>query len=112
MAARPVRLVLCMAAALSPVACWSPQPVSTPPPRVAPTTASPVVNDQQPLAFELNQGQTDDQVAFLARAAGYRLFLTPDEAVLALGPAPPSACRPSGPTPRLRSPASTGAPPP
>ena len=36
-----------------------------------------------PLSFELNQGQTDGTVDFLARAGGYRLFLTPTEAVMA-----------------------------
>jgi hypothetical protein len=39
-----------------------------------------------PLAFEINQGQTDAPVRFLARGAGYSLFLTPTEAVLALRP--------------------------
>ena len=37
-----------------------------------------------PLAFEANRGQTDPQVKFLSRGAGYTLFLTGDEAVLAL----------------------------
>lgn len=37
-----------------------------------------------PLFFEPNQGQTDPQVKFLARGAGYGLFLTSDEAVLEL----------------------------
>jgi len=37
-----------------------------------------------PLSFELNQGQTDASVRFLARGQGYSLFLTADEAVLAL----------------------------
>jgi hypothetical protein len=36
-----------------------------------------------PLSFELNQGQTDGAVDFLARAGGYLLFLTPTEAVMA-----------------------------
>ena len=39
-----------------------------------------------PLAFEANRGQTDQQVKFLSRGAGYSLFLTPTEAVLALHP--------------------------
>jgi len=39
-----------------------------------------------PLAFEANQGQTDSQVKFLSRGAGYGLFLTPTEAVLTLKP--------------------------
>ena len=37
-----------------------------------------------PMFFEPNQGQTDPQVKFLARGAGYGLFLTADEAVLEL----------------------------
>jgi len=37
-----------------------------------------------PLAFEANHGQTDTQVKFLSRTGGYTLFLTADEAVLAL----------------------------
>lgn len=39
----------------------------------------------RPLAFEANAGQTDPQVRFVARGAGYTVFLTPTEAVLALG---------------------------
>src|SRR6266699_4087471 len=37
-----------------------------------------------PLSFEANQGQTDPRVKFLSRGSGYSLFLTGDEAVLAL----------------------------
>ena len=37
-----------------------------------------------PLSFEVNQGQTDPQVKFLSRGQGYALFLTGDEALLAL----------------------------
>jgi hypothetical protein len=37
-----------------------------------------------PLSFEANQGQVDGQVKFLARGRGYALYLTADEAVLAL----------------------------
>jgi hypothetical protein len=37
-----------------------------------------------PLHFEANQGQTDRQVQFLSRGAGYTLFLTQREAVLTL----------------------------
>ncbi|MDA2936812.1 SBBP repeat-containing protein [Acidobacteria bacterium AH-259-A15] len=41
-----------------------------------------------PLSFEANHGQAHDQVKFLSRGRGYTLFLTSDEAVLALrGPA-------------------------
>jgi hypothetical protein len=44
-----------------------------------------------PLSFELNQGQTDPQVKFLARGAGYTLFLASDEAVLTLQPSATAA---------------------
>ena len=37
---------------------------------------------QLPLSFEPNQGQTDPRVKFLARGAGYGVFLTSDQAVL------------------------------
>ena len=37
-----------------------------------------------PLHFEPNQGQTDEQVKFLARGAGYQMFLTSTEAVMVL----------------------------
>jgi len=37
-----------------------------------------------PLSFEPNQGQTDSRVRFLSRGSGYALFLTANEAVLAL----------------------------
>jgi hypothetical protein len=37
-----------------------------------------------PMAFEANTGQTDEQVKFIARGAGYSLFLTPTESVLLL----------------------------
>jgi hypothetical protein len=39
---------------------------------------------QLPLSFETNRGQTDEAVNFLARGAGYALFLKPTEAVFAL----------------------------
>jgi hypothetical protein len=38
---------------------------------------------QLPLTFEINQGQTDDQVDFLSRGPGYNIFLTATEAVFA-----------------------------
>ena len=37
-----------------------------------------------PMSFEVNQGQSDGRVKFLSRGAGYTLFLTSSEAVLAL----------------------------
>ena len=39
---------------------------------------------QLPVSFEPNQGQTDKEVRFLSRGAGYTLFLTPTEAVFRL----------------------------
>jgi uncharacterized repeat protein (TIGR01451 family) len=39
---------------------------------------------QLPLAFEQNDGQTAEEVRFLSRGAGYTLFLTSADAVLAL----------------------------
>jgi hypothetical protein len=39
---------------------------------------------QLPLSFEPNAGQTDARVKFLSRGPGYTVFLTNDEAVLAL----------------------------
>jgi hypothetical protein len=47
-------------------------------------TSTPLGLHNLPLAFELNQGQADDEVKFLARAPGYDLFLTSNEAVLSL----------------------------
>src|SRR6185436_12724999 len=38
-----------------------------------------------PLSFELNQGQVDARVKFLARGQGYGLFLTIDGAAISLG---------------------------
>ena len=39
---------------------------------------------QLPLAFEINDGQSDPRVKFLCRGAGYGLFLTSSDTVLAL----------------------------
>ena len=50
-----------------------------------------------PLSFEVNRGQTDSKVRFLAHGRGYSLFLTPDEAVLSLkGGQSSAAAGPSG----------------
>jgi Beta-propeller repeat len=43
-----------------------------------------VANYARPLSFEPNRGQTNGQVDFLAHGAGYRLFLSHGEAVMAL----------------------------
>ena len=39
-----------------------------------------------PMAFEVNQGQTDPEAKYLARAQGYTLFLTSTGAVWSLRP--------------------------
>ncbi len=59
-----------------------------------------------PLAFETNRGQTDSQVQFLARGAGYQVFLTRSEAVLAFSaPAATESRPPAGvPTTRPKAP--------
>ncbi|MCX6619226.1 MAG: hypothetical protein NTZ98_24405, partial [Acidobacteria bacterium] len=62
-----------------------------------------------PLQFEENRGQTDAQVSFLSRGAGYALFLTRDEAVLQLRRADPGSRndgdgRPGTPHSALRTP--------
>src|SRR6266700_7860891 len=61
------------------------------PSRNAPTATQPAHGQRSigsygkvPLSFEANQGQADPRVKFLSRGSGYTLFLTGDEAVLAL----------------------------
>src|SRR5436309_1962128 len=49
-----------------------------------------------PLHFEANRGQTHEDVRFLARGAGYSLYLTADEAVLVLTRPNPDATQPRG----------------
>ena len=61
-----------------------------------------------PISFELNQGQADGTVQFLARGMGYTLFLTPGEAVLSLRAVHARASRPRGMPSRLRQPRRTG----
>jgi Beta-propeller repeat len=53
---------------------------------------------QLPLTFEVNQGQTDDRVDFLAHGPNYNIFLTATEAVFAL----PEASAKSGHRPVMR----------
>jgi len=49
------------------------------------TTVSPIQSVAAlPMNFEPNRGQADAQVKFLSRGGGYSLFLTANEAVLAL----------------------------
>ena len=51
---------------------------------------------QIPMSFEANVGQTAAQVQYLARGAGYTVFLTPNEAVVSLEPTSPNAQGSSG----------------
>jgi len=67
-----------------------------------PTTISPAVRERLqasfaslPLAFEPNQGQTDPQVKYLARANGYTLFLTSQDAVFSFHSKSSRNARPS-----------------
>jgi hypothetical protein len=52
-----------------------------------------------PLSFEANHGQTDGRVKFLTRTGGYTLFLTGDEAVLAIRGENAKKSSPQGPKP-------------
>jgi len=56
---------------------------------------------QSPLRFEVNQGQTGDQVRFLSRGTGYTLFLTGTDAVLSLATAQARAHVSHQPAPRI-----------
>ena len=49
-----------------------------------------------PISFEPNQGQTAGVVQYLARGAGYTLFLTPGEMVLTLHASLPGTRKPDG----------------
>jgi uncharacterized protein (TIGR03437 family) len=51
---------------------------------MASAASNPDVLAKLPLSFEENRGQASKPVKFLARGAGYTLFLTPSEAVLSL----------------------------
>ena len=55
-----------------------------------------------PLSFEPNQGQTDARVKFLARASGYTLFVTAEEAVFAGREGPVERMKLIGANPKLR----------
>jgi hypothetical protein len=66
--------------------CLHAQAVSAPLQKASRATTARVIESygKLPLTFEANAGQTDPQVKFLARGAGYTLFLESDKAVLAL----------------------------
>src|SRR5437773_9050837 len=66
-----------------------------------PATAAPEARVSEtygklPLHFEANRGQTDEDVRFLARGAGYSLYLTAGEAVLVLTKPNPDATQARG----------------
>lgn len=52
--------------------------------RKGPTERPAISYGDLPLSFEVNRGQTDARVEFLARASGYTLYLTAKEAVMSL----------------------------
>src|SRR5260370_12004802 len=56
-----------------------------------------------PLSFEENQGQTAREERYLSHGSGYELFLTPQEAVLALHPNVPHDLSPLHPTATLHA---------
>src|SRR5437667_1768756 len=63
---------------------------------IKPVTATPRASEaygRLPLHFEANQGQTHQDVRFLARGPGYSLYLTAGEAVLVLTKPNPQAKR-------------------
>src|SRR5437773_9660740 len=63
-----------------------------------------------PLHFEANEGQTHHDVRFLARGAGYSLYLTAGEAVLVLTKPNPDAKRDAHSTPERRDTQPRGTP--
>ena len=85
-----VRLSPALVSAALLAGCGGPDPTppadDTPPALSAPGAA---VVTGLPLLFETNQGQTDQRVDFLARTAGYALFLTPEELVWVVTPPHP-----------------------
>jgi hypothetical protein len=64
-------------------ALWADAPTLTVP-RVASTAAVESAYGKLPLSFEFNEGQTEARVQFLTRGRGHQLFLTPNEASLAV----------------------------
>ncbi len=69
-----------LAATAAPVSSRSVRKPDEPAPRPAPAAAR-----ASALRFEANVGQTDGRAGFVARGPGYTLFLTPTEAVMAIG---------------------------
>ena len=84
----PGRMILSLVCLLVLVTCANGQTTASTAPAVTDGHRAKLVEGYGtlPLAFEANQGQSDSQVKFLSRGAGYSLFLTPAEAVLTLQP--------------------------
>jgi Beta-propeller repeat len=59
------------------------KPITAQLPNAVVQTRAKEVLTKIPLSFELNQGQTNEEVRFFSRGAGHTLWLTADEAVLA-----------------------------
>jgi hypothetical protein len=70
--------------------CLSAQTQTGPAPTLQKRAAALSEYGKLPLSFEANRGQTDGQVKFLSRGSGFSLFLTNDEAVIALKKTGPS----------------------
>ncbi len=62
----------------------TPPTTSIPKPRATNHETQYAIRDALPLNFELNRGQTNQRVKFVARSEGYVFFLTATEAVMAL----------------------------
>ena len=81
-----IEALLCFVLILSfigiPTTLTTPAFANLPKPLLADGTRRPDAEndyDALPLSFELNQGQTNERVKFLARSEGYVLFLTATE---------------------------------
>ena len=75
-----------VAAGRAPAAAWNGLGARLAPAREAGRAQAVADYGNLPLAFELNAGQTDPSVSYLARGAGYVAFLTPSSLTLALSP--------------------------
>ena len=83
-ARRGISRALLLAFTVLSVAAASGCSSGAPTPRVSAAPPPSATSTRLPLSFEANQGQTDPRVRFLARGPRYTVFLTDEEAVLAL----------------------------